>query len=93
MSLLTSFLALALLGMDDPKPTPDLPPKRSGRIESKADTTADRETVAADRIRQRVLDLKQFERAGVLACPLPKVSTEDARSRATKDPKARGPGL
>ena len=60
MNLTTSFLALALLGMDDPKSTPDLPRKGSSGNESAADSPTDRETIAADRIRQRFLDLKQF---------------------------------
>ena len=77
--------------MDDPKSTPDLPPNGSGGIASKADAPTDRETVATDRIRQRFLDLKQFERVGVLASPLPKILTQDAMSGTAKGPEASEP--
>ena len=63
MNLTSSLLALALLGMDDTQPKPDLPPKGSVEIEIKVDAEAAPKTVSPFRIRQRDLRV-EASRAG-----------------------------
>jgi hypothetical protein len=87
MNLTSGLLALALLGMDDPQSKPDSTPKVSGATETKVDADKTPETVAADRNRQGVNNLKQATQAGGPNVPprmtLPKV----AKPRTPHDPE------
>ncbi len=79
MNLASTLLALALLGMDDSTSKPAAEAQRSAEIKSKADAPTARSTAPADRIPQRVRELKQGElgdllSSGTLQTPLPKVT-------------------
>ena len=88
MNLTSTLLAFALLGLDDPQSTPDLPTKGSVEIEVKVDAEAAPNTVSPYRIRQRIRELKQVEQAGILTSPLPKNLTRVAKPRTTNEPEA-----
>jgi hypothetical protein len=88
MNLTSSFLALALLGMDDPQPKPDLPPKGSVEIEGKVVAETAPKAAGSDRIHQEIQDLKQIDQAGTDASPprmkLPRVAKPGSNLSGTR---------
>ena len=88
MNLTSSLLALALLGLDDPQPKPDLAPKDRSRSRSRSMQKRPPSRFLRDRIRQRIEELKQVEQAGILTSPLPKNLTRVAKPRTTNEPEA-----
>jgi hypothetical protein len=91
MNLTSSFLALALLGMDDPQPKPDLPPKGSVKIETKGTADAAPEAAPPDRIHQGIQDLKQTDQAGTHGSPLRMKMPRVAKPGNCTDPELPEP--
>jgi hypothetical protein len=88
MNLTSSFLALALLGMDDPQPKPDLPPKGSVEIKSEVAGQTAPETAALDRILKRSQELEQVDQRGLAGSALAKLLTRAEEPRTTNGPEA-----
>jgi hypothetical protein len=89
MNLTSSFLALALLGMDDPQPKPDLAPKGSVEIKSEADGQTAPEAAALDRILKRSQELEQGDQSGLAGSALAKLLTRAEEPRTTNGPEAQ----
>jgi Outer membrane efflux protein len=73
MNVASIFLALSLVGLDDPQSKPAMPAKGSVKIATNADAITAPETVCPDRISEGVKDLKQVDRAGAVSSLLPKL--------------------